>query len=72
MQFQSHFHKNGFALGLVLKQRQRVVQGRGRRREGGELGLWHGPQIEKRKITDHGYKNFVFPNHENNQGRYSF
>ena len=23
-------------------------------------------------ITDHGYNNFVFPNHENKQVRYSF
>ena len=26
----------------------------------------------KKRITDHGYKNFVFPNLENKQVRYSF
>ena len=31
--------------------------------------LWYGSQTEK--IEDRGYKNFVFPNHENKQVRYS-
>ena len=27
---------------------------------------------KKQRITDHGYQNFIFPNHENKQVRYSF
>ena len=39
---------------------KRVIQG----------GLWHGSRTEK--IGDHGYNNFVSPNHENKQLKYSF
>ena len=53
MQFQSHFHKNGFALGLVLKQRQKVVRGKGRRREGGG-GVRSLARSPNRKKEDHG------------------
>ena len=38
---------------------------------GGGAVLWHGSRTKKR-ITDHGYKNFVFPNLQNKQVRYSF
>ena len=39
---------------------KRVIQGR----------LWHSSRTEK--IGDHGYNNFVSPNHENKQLKYSF
>ena len=32
-------------------------------RTGGVSGTVHGPK--KQRITNHGYKNFTFPNHEN-------
>ena len=39
--------------------------------EGGKVsGTVHEQKILK--ISEHGYKNFVFPNHEHKQGRYSF
>ena len=37
---------------------------------GGGGGLWHGSPTEI--LEDNGYKNFVFPNHENKQARCSF
>ena len=39
---------------------------------GGRGSLWKGSRTEKLRITDHKYKNFVFPNHKNKQVRYSF
>jgi len=36
--------------------------------EGGG-SLW---QLKRGKMEDHGQKNFLFPNHENEQVRYSF
>ena len=41
------------------------------RDEGGVIiGTVHG--YKKKRITDHGYKSFVFRNHENKQVQYSF
>ena len=54
-----HGHDPTVLVGLL----ERVVQGR---------GLWHGSRTEKERITDHGFYNFVYPNHENKQVRYSF
>ena len=42
----------------------RVIQG------GGVSTMVH--EQKKWRITDHGYNNFVFPNHENKQVRYFF
>ena len=39
-------------------------------RTGGVCRTVH--EQKKQRITDHGYQNFIFPNHGNKQVRYSF
>ena len=54
-----HSHLPSFS--VLSTSTMRVVEG----------GLQHGSQTEERSITDHGYKNFIFPNHKNKPVRYS-
>ena len=39
-------------------------------RTGGVSGTVHGPK--KQRITNHGYQNFIFPNHENQHVKHCF
>ena len=49
---------------------EKINEGRTGAGGGGGVGLRHGLRMET--IKDHGYKNFVFLNHENKQVRCSF
>ena len=64
----------GQNIGQELGQKNRTSQFFGlllvEGRTGGVSRTVH--EQKKQRITDHGYQNFIFPNHENKQVRYSF
>ena len=53
---------------LQLLQQNAAMYREGR--TGGVSGTVHGPK--KQRITNHGYQNFIFPNHENQHVTHCF